>query len=99
MVSGPPYTPRTPKRKKKEMTDGKDCTCHAEGSCECGCGADWTPQELIDARAEIKKLKEQLAEKEMCPNCGFNYSDLADVADMADFAGEVESDIHHKGET
>ena len=77
------------------MADGIGCNCMAHSSSECGCpDVDWTPQELVDARAEIKKLKEQLAEKEMCPNCGFNYSELADVADMEDFAEAVESKIH-----
>lgn len=39
------------------MADGKDCICGAYGECECACAADWTPQELIDARAEIARLR------------------------------------------
>jgi len=36
--------------------DGQDCTCAARSAYECACGADWTPQELIDARARIDTL-------------------------------------------
>jgi len=39
------------------MTDGKGCKCAAYDESECGCDADWTPQELIDARAEIARLR------------------------------------------
>lgn len=39
------------------MADGKGCICNAYGECECACDADWTPQELIDARAEIARLR------------------------------------------
>lgn len=39
------------------MADGKGCKCGAYGKCECACGADWTPQALIDARLEIERLR------------------------------------------
>lgn len=35
------------------MADGKGCKCAARSSYECGCGADWTPQEVIDARRRL----------------------------------------------
>ena len=40
------------------MADGRGCTCFAYYSGECACDADWTPQEVIDLRAENKKLRE-----------------------------------------
>jgi hypothetical protein len=39
------------------MADGKGCKCAAYDESECGCDADWTPQELVDARAEIERLR------------------------------------------
>lgn len=39
------------------MANGKGCTCNAQGEHECACDADWTPQELIDARSLIASLK------------------------------------------
>lgn len=39
------------------MADGKGCKCAAYDQSECGCDADWTPQEVYDLRAELKKLK------------------------------------------
>jgi len=44
------------------MSNGEGCTCNAWNESECACDADWTPQELIDARAEIKRLREELAQ-------------------------------------
>ena len=45
------------------MADGIGCRCAAHGACECCCeGVDWTPQELIDARAELTRLRAELAE-------------------------------------
>jgi hypothetical protein len=41
------------------VADGKGCTCGAYGSCECGCDADWTPQEIYDLREAVKKLTEE----------------------------------------
>lgn len=46
------------------MADGKGCTCAAYDESECACDADWTPQELIDARAEIARLRLTDAERE-----------------------------------
>lgn len=42
------------------MADGKGCICAAFSKADCGCDADWTPQELIDARAEIARLRNQV---------------------------------------
>jgi len=45
------------------MADGQGCKCSATGANECGCaGVDWTPQKLIDARAELTRLRAELAE-------------------------------------
>lgn len=46
------------------MADGKGCKCAAYDESECACDADWTPQELIDARAEIARLRLTDAERE-----------------------------------
>jgi len=50
------------------MSDGADCKCAAWNSSECGCDADWTPQETIDLRVEntslLALLKEMSAEIE-----------------------------------
>jgi hypothetical protein len=45
------------------MADGKGCKCAAYDESECACDADWTPQELIDARAEIACLRDALDEQ------------------------------------
>ena len=44
------------------------CKCAAHCQCECACGADWTPDEvkqlraqLENANAEIEQLKNALA--------------------------------------
>ena len=54
------------------MADGKGCKCAAYDESECACDADWTPQELIDARAEIARLRltdaERQAVKYVCRN-------------------------------
>lgn len=42
------------------MADGQGCTCYAYGPSECACAADWTPQEIYDLRAEVKRLKTAL---------------------------------------
>ena len=39
------------------MADGKGCKCAAYSESECGCDADWTPQEVYDLRAEIERLR------------------------------------------
>ena len=45
------------------MSDGKGCKCGAYGSCECGCpDVDWTPQEVYDLRAKLKKVETKLLE-------------------------------------
>jgi hypothetical protein len=45
------------------MADGKDCKCAAYDESECACDADWTPQELVDARDEIARLRLTEAER------------------------------------
>ena len=42
------------------MSDGIDCKCAAHNESECGCGADWTPQEVYDLRAENQRLKDAI---------------------------------------
>jgi hypothetical protein len=42
------------------MADGKGCKCAAYSKSECGCDADWTPQEVYDLRAENERLKEAI---------------------------------------
>jgi hypothetical protein len=46
------------------MTDGKGCTCHAQGAFECGCNVDWTPQELVDLREKSALLETMLKMKD-----------------------------------
>lgn len=43
------------------MADGKGCTCNAVCDSECCCGADWTPQEVYDLRAEVVSLRGELS--------------------------------------
>ena len=54
------------------MSDGKGCKCGAYGSNECGCGADWTPQEVYDLRERVRVLEEA----------------LKNISDAVDFEGE-----------
>ena len=42
------------------MSNGQGCTCNAWAANECACGADWTPQEVYDLRAENNRLKAEL---------------------------------------
>lgn len=42
------------------MADGKGCVCHAYCEYECACGADWTPQEVYDLRAEVERLRDAM---------------------------------------
>ena len=42
------------------MSNGQGCTCNAWSANECACGADWTPQEVYDLRAENNRLKAEL---------------------------------------
>lgn len=39
------------------MSDGAGCKCAAYSESECACDADWTPIELVKARAELKLLR------------------------------------------
>lgn len=43
------------------MSDGRGCKCGAHGKHECGCGVDWTRQEVYDLREEVKQLRENIA--------------------------------------
>lgn len=43
---------------KPKRGDGLDCKCAAWAYFECACGADWTPREVYELRAEVAKLKE-----------------------------------------
>lgn len=61
------------------MADGEGCVCHAHGECECACGADWTPQELIDARAEIARLRLTGSERFVLREVRDIYSNEDDV--------------------
>jgi hypothetical protein len=45
------------------MADGEGCTCAARDRSECACDADWTPRELIDARAEILCLRSDVSRR------------------------------------
>jgi DNA-binding XRE family transcriptional regulator len=49
------------------MSDGRGCTCAARSDSECGCGADWTPAEVIRLRAENAELQKiiDLSKKQM----------------------------------
>lgn len=47
--------------------DGLDCTCAAWAYFECACGADWTPREVYELRAErdeYKRVAEILDDKQ-----------------------------------
>ncbi|NDD52357.1 hypothetical protein EBZ39_00495 [bacterium] len=44
------------------MADGKECKCHAHSEAECGCDADWTPQEVYDLRESNARLLGLLAD-------------------------------------
>jgi hypothetical protein len=49
------------------MSDGKGCKCFAYGKYECGCGADWTPQEIYDLRERVKELEAELKNHRQYP--------------------------------
>lgn len=38
------------------MADGMGCRCAAHSQAECGCGVDWTPQELHELWAKYDRL-------------------------------------------
>lgn len=42
------------------MSDGMDCVCAAYSESECGCGADWTPQEVINLRQQLAGAQEEI---------------------------------------
>lgn len=44
------------------MADGIGCKCAAHSESQCGCGVDWTPKELIEARAELTRLRKELSD-------------------------------------
>jgi len=56
------------------MADGKGCKCAAHSESECGCDADWTPQEVYDLRAEIERLRLTDAEREAIAVAAEAYS-------------------------
>jgi len=39
-----------------KVADGKGCKCAAYDESECGCDADWTPQEVYDLRESNARL-------------------------------------------
>ena len=47
------------------MADGIGCKCCAYNESECGCDADWTPQEIYDLRARIAALEAPPSEGEI----------------------------------
>jgi len=67
------------------MADGKGCTCAAHSESECGCDADWTPQEVYDLRAENDRLKtaiRRLAEQDATLSvCDGNVTVQMDAAE------------------
>ena len=75
------------------MADGKGCKCAAYDQSECGCDADWTPQELIDARAEIERLRLTDAEREAIH---FMFRHAAQAADHDPFPDSADYIPHHK---
>lgn len=58
------------------MADGKGCICAAYDESECACDADWTPQELIDARAEIARLRLTDAERSVIRDAADRYASI-----------------------
>ena len=47
-----------PSRGSRRVGDGVGCKCEARSEAECGCDADWTPQEIYDLRAENERLRD-----------------------------------------
>lgn len=70
------------------MADGMECRCGAWSQGECCCqGVDWTPQEMLDLRAELSsakeenvKLKEELAACKV--DAEFRLVDYINAADI-----------------
>lgn len=44
------------------MADGKGCICWANSYSECGCDADWTPQEVYNLKAALARKDAEIAE-------------------------------------
>jgi len=42
------------------MADGMGCKCCAYNESECGCGVDWTPQEIYDLREKGLEMREDI---------------------------------------
>ena len=38
---------------------GSDCTCHNGTRQDCGCGADWCEDDVLEAALEIRYLRDQ----------------------------------------
>lgn len=57
----------------KTMADRKECVCMAWNSTECGCDADWTPQEMIDLREQLAAANAKIAEME----AGMQWRDIS----------------------
>ena len=49
-----------PSRGSHRVGDGVGCKCEARSEAECGCDADWTPQEIYDLRAENERFREAI---------------------------------------
>ena len=60
------------------MADGIGCTCHAYSENECGCGVDWTPQEIYDLRAQLAKCQKIVdAAKNLLAQRGRHNTEIA----------------------
>lgn len=73
------------------MADGRGCKCAAHSEAECGCDADWTPQELIEARVEIARLRLKPAEREFFQNLRGAYEELANQTGYVNAASQKEA--------
>jgi hypothetical protein len=86
------------------VADGMGCKCAAKSASECGCpDVDWTPQELIDAREELKKFRslcyqagrQLLSKYRMFPRASLEIS-IGNALDMA-ADGEWDGITHWDG--
>ena len=76
----------TPTRLRSDgMADGIGCKCEARNVDKCGCGADWTPQEVYDLR---DKLAASLAREKVLEEALTFYSDC----DMCDQCEDLNDD-------
>jgi hypothetical protein len=73
------------------MADGKGCKCAAYDESECACDADWTPQELIDARAEIVRLRLTDAEREFLQALRDAYQEMVNQTGSVNAAVQADS--------